>query len=66
MRLCFGDDSAIPKPFLDKICEIAAETAYDLKWQNGDVAVGDNHLSMHGRRPYGGESVRRVLVTLWL
>ena len=64
--LCFGDDSEIPKHFLDKICDIAAETAYDLMWQDGDVAVVDNHLSMHGRRPYGGESVRRVLVTLGL
>lgn len=64
--LCFGDDSAIPKQFLDTICEIAAETAYDLMWQAGDVAVVDNHLSMHGRRPYGGDSVRRVLVTLGL
>ena len=64
--LCFGDDSEIPKHFLDKICDIAAETAYDLMWQDGDVAIVDNHLSMHGRRPYGGESVRRVLVTLGL
>mgnify|MGYP000014431507 FL=1 len=62
--LCFGDDSDIPKHFLDKICEIAAQTAYDLDWQAGDVAVVDNHLSMHGRRPYGGDTVRRVLVTL--
>lgn len=64
--LCFGDDSAIPKHFLDTICDIAAETAYDLVWQDGDVAVVDNHLSMHGRRPYGGDTVRRVLVTLGL
>jgi alpha-ketoglutarate-dependent taurine dioxygenase len=62
--ICFGDDSAIPRHFLDKICEIAADTAYDLMWQDGDVAVVDNHLSMHGRRPYDGDRVRRVLVTL--
>ena len=62
--LCFGDDSAIPKSFLDRVCALAEETAYDLMWQDGDVAVVDNHLSMHGRRPYGGERVRRVLVTL--
>lgn len=62
--LCFGDDSAIPTHFLDTICDLAAQTAYDLVWQDGDVAVVDNHLSMHGRRPYGGDTVRRVLVTL--
>ena len=64
--LCFGDDSPIPSHFLDSICDIACETAYDLLWQDGDVAVVDNHLSMHGRRPYGGDRVRRVLVTLGL
>ena len=66
VALCFGDDSAIPKHFLEKICAIAAETAYDIDWQDGDVAVVDNHLAMHGRRPYGGDRVRRVLVTLGL
>jgi alpha-ketoglutarate-dependent taurine dioxygenase len=64
--LCFGDGSEIPKYFLDTICAIAEETAYDLMWQNGDVAVVDNHIAMHGRRPYGGDSVRRVLVVLGL
>ena len=64
--LCFGDDSPIPIHFLDSICDIASETAYDLEWQDGDVAVVDNHLSMHGRRPYSGDRVRRVLVTLGL
>ena len=64
--LCFGDDSPIPKHFLDSICAIAADTVYDIEWQDGDVAVVDNHLAMHGRRPYGGDRVRRVLVTLGL
>ncbi|MDG0971309.1 MAG: TauD/TfdA family dioxygenase [Porticoccaceae bacterium] len=64
LGLCFGDDSPIPKHFLETICAIASETAYDLVWQDGDVAIVDNHLSMHGRRPYGGDRVRRVLVTL--
>ena len=43
--LCFGDDSPIPKHFLDSICAIAADTAYDIDWQDGDVAVVDNHLA---------------------
>ena len=64
--LCFGDGSNIPKHYLDTLCAIAEETAYDLMWQNGDVAVVDNHIAMHGRRPYGGDSVRRVLVVLGL
>lgn len=62
--LCFGDDSEIPKDFLDKACEVAEFNSYDLMWQDGDVAIVDNHLAMHGRRPYSGERVRRVLVAL--
>lgn len=62
--LCFGDDSDIPRDFLEKVCAIAESNAYDLMWQNGDVAIVDNHLVMHGRRPYSGERVRRVLVAL--
>ena len=64
--LCFGDGSDIPKHFLDTICAIADEAAYDLMWQDGDVAVVDNHIAMHGRRPYSGDSVRKVLVVLGL
>jgi len=66
IALCFGDDSPIPKRFLDNICAIASEATYDIEWQDGDVAVVDNHLAMHGRRPYDGDRVRKVLVTLGL
>jgi alpha-ketoglutarate-dependent taurine dioxygenase len=62
--LCFGDDSEIPKAFLDTACAIAESNSFDLMWQDGDVAIVDNHLAMHGRRPYSGERVRRVLVAL--
>ena len=62
--LCFGDDSQIPKQFLATACAIAKSNAYDLMWQDGDVAMVDNRLAMHGRRPYAGKRVRRVLVAL--
>jgi alpha-ketoglutarate-dependent taurine dioxygenase len=37
---------------------------YDLQWQDGDVALIDNKITMHGRRPYSGERKRLVLVAL--
>ncbi len=62
--LCFGDDSAIPKSFLDAIVTIAQSLSYNIKWQNGDVAIVDNNLAMHGRLPYFGERKRKALVVL--
>lgn len=42
-----------------QICE---ETAIEIKWQQGDVALLDNMLVMHARRDYDGN--RRVLASL--
>ena len=35
---------------------------FDIPWQSGDVAVLDNFLVMHGRRPFEGK--RAVLASL--
>jgi len=64
--LCFGDDSEIPKHFLDTIVSIAHDASYNLLWQDGDVAIVDNNLAMHGRLPYSGDRKRKVLVVLGL
>ena len=62
--LCFGDDTAIPKSFLDSIVSIAKSLSYGVEWQDGDVAIVDNNLAMHGRLPYSGQRKRKVLVVL--
>ncbi len=62
--LCFGDGSPFTKSYLDKIVEIAESISFDINWQNGDVALVDNNLAMHGRRPYSGDRKRKVLVVL--
>lgn len=62
--LCFGDGSAFDKAFLDQVVAIAKVSSYDIPWQDGDVAVVDNHMVMHGRLPYAGERVRKVFVVL--
>jgi alpha-ketoglutarate-dependent taurine dioxygenase len=64
LGLCFGDDSPIDKTFLDSICAAAKDLSFDLAWQDGDVAIVDNHLAMHGRMPYSGDRKRKVLVVL--
>lgn len=60
--LRYGDDSAFDLANLRAVAAIADEQAVDLAWQAGDVALVDNYLAMHGRRPFSG--TRRVLASL--
>jgi len=62
--LCFGDDTPISKEYLATVVEIAESISFDINWQDGDVALVDNNLAMHGRRPYSGDRKRKVLVVL--
>ena len=62
--ITFGDDSAIPAEALDLIVKLSHQFTFDLAWQDGDVALVDNYMAMHGRRPYSGERKRQVLVAL--
>ncbi|MDA9557271.1 TauD/TfdA family dioxygenase, partial [Vibrio sp.] len=62
--LRFGDDTNISKEGLELVCELAEELTFDTEWQAGDVALVDNNIAMHGRRPYSGDTKRIVLVAL--
>ena len=65
-NLTFGDGSPIEPKALETIVEIASRHTVDLAWEDGDIALIDNHRMMHGRRPYGGGRPRQVIVTLAL
>lgn len=58
----YGDDTPFDVEPLAEVAAIAEECAVDLPWQNGDVALVDNYLTMHGRRPFTGD--RRILASL--
>ena len=58
----FGDDSEISTEAMAKAIKIGDELSFDISWQSGDVALVDNFLVMHGRRPFEGQ--RRVLASL--
>ena len=60
--ITFGDGTPITADDMAPAIRIAEELAYDLQWQAGDVALVDNFLVMHGRRPFAGK--RRVLASL--
>lgn len=62
--ITFGDNSVIPVKGLELVVELAKKYTYDLNWQDGDVALVDNKMTMHGRRPFTGTKKRQILVTL--
>lgn len=62
--ITFGDDSDIPVEALELIVQLSSQFTFDLPWQDGDVAIVDNYMAMHGRRPFSGERKRQVLVAL--
>ena len=62
--LTFGNDEPIPEEALDALIEIAKEFTIPLAWQDGDVALVDNHRAMHGRYPFSGARKRQVVVSL--
>jgi hypothetical protein len=59
----FGDGQAIEAGDMRIVCDAGEEHTFDLAWQTGDIALVDNFLVMHGRRPFQGE--RRVLASLF-
>ena len=60
----YGDGSAFDERDVQSAVEIAYGLVFDLSWQSGDVAMIDNYLVMHGRRPFLGQ--RSVLASLCL
>jgi alpha-ketoglutarate-dependent taurine dioxygenase len=62
--LTFGNGDPIPEECLDALVEIASELTLPLDWQDGDVALVDNHRVMHGRNPFSGSRKRQVVVCL--
>lgn len=60
--ICFGDGTVIDPQAMATVIDLAEKLSFDMVWQAGDVALVDNLLVMHGRRPFTGE--RRVLASL--
>lgn len=58
----FGDGSTLNPETMDRVAAIAEELTFDVPWQEGDVALVDNRVVMHGRRTFTG--TRKVLASL--
>ena len=57
-----GDGSKLDADAVQKAIDISEELSFEAHWQNGDVALLDNTVVMHGRRPFVG--ARKVLASL--
>src|SRR5262245_40742483 len=57
-----GDGTPLDRTGAVEATRIADELAFDLPWRQGDVALVDNFVAMHGRRTFTG--TRKVLASL--
>jgi len=57
-----GDGVPLDSEAVQLAVDLASQFTFDVPWQNGDVALVDNYVTMHGRRSFSG--VRRVLASL--
>ena len=60
--ITYGDGSSLDPSEIERVCELADDITFDLPWQDGDLALVDNYLCMHGRRSFRG--TRKVLASL--
>ncbi len=58
----FGNGKQLPESAVRTACEIAEELSFDIPWSQGDVAIVDNLIAMHGRRSFEGP--RSILASL--
>lgn len=58
----FGDGEPIPDATIRRILDVLAEKTLNIDWQDGDVAIIDNMVWMHGRAPFTG--TRKVLAAM--
>ncbi len=59
---CFGDGSPIPAEVFHEVRAAAASLTVGFQWEQGDMMMIDNMLTMHGRSPFSG--VRKILVAM--
>ena len=57
-----GDGTPVDPEAVLAATEMAEELAFDLQWQAGDIALIDNTIAMHARRPFQGK--RKVVASL--
>lgn len=60
--ITFGDGAPLDRDAVAVAVALGEELSFDVPWQNGDVILVDNYVTMHGRRTFTG--TRKVLASL--
>ncbi|AGA26741.1 TauD/TfdA family dioxygenase [Singulisphaera acidiphila] len=60
--ITFGDGAPLDGTAVQVAIALAEELTFDIPWQQGDVALVDNLVAMHGRRTFSGP--RKILASL--
>ena len=60
--ITLGDGSPLDQAAVAVAIRLSEELAFDVPWQAGDVALFDNYVTMHGRRPFTG--TRKILAAM--
>ena len=60
--ITLGDGTPLDPETVLLVADLAEDLTFDVQWQQGDVALVDNVLAMHGRRTFEGK--RKVLASL--
>ena len=60
--ITFGDGTPLDRASALTASELGDELSFDIQWKRGGVAIVDNFIVMHGRRPFSGS--RKVLASL--
>jgi alpha-ketoglutarate-dependent taurine dioxygenase len=60
--ITFGDGAPLDRQAVLTATKLGEELSFDIPWQQGDVALVDNYVTMHGRRTFVG--TRKVLASL--
>ena len=60
--ITFGDGTPLDHVAVTAACDIADELTFNVPWQQGDVALVDNYVTMHARQTFTG--IRKILASL--
>lgn len=60
--ITLGDGTPLDRDAVILAADMAEALTFDVPWQNGDVALVDNYVVMHGRRTFTGQ--RKILASL--
>lgn len=60
--ISYGDGTPLDHAAVNAACEIADELTFNVPWQQGDVVLVDNYVTMHARQTFTG--TRKILASL--